>query len=88
MASMPRPPAFETAAASSGVAASPIGAWTTGTLKPQRTQNGVTNDGAFIHPDCNGEVGSRQRIRVACTVELSRSSAAAQTGGTGPPPGR
>jgi hypothetical protein len=40
-ASIPRPPAFDTAAASSGVAALPIGAWTTGTVKPRRRQNGV-----------------------------------------------
>ncbi len=38
---MPRPPAFETAAASSGVAAEPIGAWMTGTAIPSRSHKGV-----------------------------------------------
>jgi hypothetical protein len=36
-----RPPAFETAAASSGVAALPMGAWTSGALSPSMRQKGV-----------------------------------------------
>jgi hypothetical protein len=40
---MPSPPAFETALASSGVAALPTGACTTGAVIPRRRQNGVGN---------------------------------------------
>src|SRR5215218_8982608 len=40
-ASMPRPPAFETAAASSGVDALPTGACTIGAVRPSLRQNGV-----------------------------------------------
>jgi hypothetical protein len=42
-ASMPSPPAFETAATSCGVVALPTGAWTTGAVIPRRRQNGVGN---------------------------------------------
>jgi hypothetical protein len=41
--SMPRPPAFDTAATRSAVVADPIGAWMTGSRMPSCSHSGVLN---------------------------------------------
>src|SRR5262249_17343880 len=52
--SIPRPPAFETAAASGGTAHPPMGAWSIGSSMPSNGQSGVRRRAGTEEETCSG----------------------------------
>jgi hypothetical protein len=87
-ASMPRPPAFETAAASSGVVALPTGACTTGAVRPSLRQSGVSSRLALSGiADHSYHTEMRSHRCAAHGRKRHRPSLRPSTGAASPSPG-